>query len=380
MSGFFVYVLLLCMLCACAGGFRAATHNLASPRAPTTPSKTPGRPNTLFGLVFLPVSSFFSFICIPEADLGIINYLLFVDRTCIKAGTLTSSFIIIILLYIWYRMSPAYVKLKLILFFQGRNLKKRGAQMKSIDSYFKVPRRPTDVCVCVYQEPSTSKSVSNVFGENISSLSYSVDLQNPNSSSTKSVVSDICLKTSHQSSQSNTNLIHENDIGHFINSKVDDMTKYNLLQNPWKPTNDYKFPHSVHNVNGKEIKRYLGVQHFKNHKWLVLSHFKQGVFCKYCALFSGEKVGYNKNATAQKFVTKPVTTFSKLFGKDGFLTSHENTQYHKECVQAGQDFIRTFNYPGEEVINKVNKQRLEQVEENRSRLRPTVETAISLGR
>jgi len=34
------------------------------------------------------------------------------------------------------------------------------------------------------------------------------------------------------------------DVGHFIGQKIDDFTKHVLLEDPWKPTKDYKFPFS----------------------------------------------------------------------------------------------------------------------------------------
>ena len=37
-----------------------------------------------------------------------------------------------------------------------------------------------------------------------------------------------------------------NDIGNFVGTNIDDLTKKNLLESPWKPTADYKMPYSVH--------------------------------------------------------------------------------------------------------------------------------------
>lgn len=172
----------------------------------------------------------------------------------------------------------------------------------------------------------------------------------------------------------------EYDIGHYINKNVDNYTKCNLLEQPWQPPKNYSFPFSIHKKNGKDVKRHLGRQHLEKHHWLVLSDFQKGLFCKYCALFCNEKCGHNKGPPVQRFVSLPVTTFAKLLGKDGYLQTHENTSYHKECVQAGKDFLRSYHAPQEDVINKISKQRLQQVEENRERLRPIVEAIIFLGR
>jgi len=68
-------------------------------------------------------------------------------------------------------------------------------------------------------------------------------------------------------------------------------------------------------------------------------------------------------------VKKPLTSFANLYGKDGYLTTHEK-KYHKDAVSAGKDFLKTFYTLQLEVINQVNSQRLAQVRENWSRLRP----------
>ena len=106
-----------------------------------------------------------------------------------------------------------------------------------------------------------------------------------------------------------------NDLGRYINPRVDDLTKYNLLQNHWKPTRTYNFPCSMdHDKNGKAIKRYLGMQHLEYCQWVVLSPLLQGLLYTFCVLFSREKAGHNKTVTVQKFLSEPVTVFKKLLG------------------------------------------------------------------
>lgn len=176
------------------------------------------------------------------------------------------------------------------------------------------------------------------------------------------------------------NCTFTNDIGLYINKQVNDYTKRQLLEQPWEPPKSYTFPHSVHKKCGKDVKRYLGPQHFEQRKWLVLSDMKKGLFCKYCVLFASEKCGHNKGMVAQNLVTQPLTSFAKLLGKDGHLQSHEETGYHKVCVQAGHDFLKNYHNPETSVVNQVNSQRLVQLKENRERLRPIIESILFLGR
>lgn len=77
------------------------------------------------------------------------------------------------------------------------------------------------------------------------------------------------------------------------------------------------------------------------------------LYCKYCVLFTSEFGGHEKESQLQFFVTKPVTTFAKLLGKDGLLESHERNEYHKKSVEAGKNFIKTYLNPENAVVNQV---------------------------
>uniref|UniRef100_A0A2S2PUC6 Repressor of the inhibitor of the protein kinase n=1 Tax=Schizaphis graminum TaxID=13262 RepID=A0A2S2PUC6_SCHGA len=172
------------------------------------------------------------------------------------------------------------------------------------------------------------------------------------------------------------------DIGRYFgkNIKLNDFTKFQLLENPWFPSNTYNFPFSLHSKGGRDVKRFVGLHHLKAHHWLVLSDLHRGLYCKYCVLFSGEYGSHQSGSQLGKLVKKPLTSFAKLYGKDGYLTTHENSKYHKDAVSAGKDFLITYHAPQLEVINQVNSQRLAQAQENRSRLRPIIETIILCGR
>lgn len=171
------------------------------------------------------------------------------------------------------------------------------------------------------------------------------------------------------------------DIGNFAHKQVDDFSKRRLLESHWQPPENYSFPHSVHNKGGKEEKRYLSHSHLLKFNWLVLSDSQRGLYCKYCALFTtGSVGGYQKNVRLQKLVTRPLTKFARLLGKDGDLPLHEATRYHKEAVEAGKNFLACADAPEKNVANQVSNHRLLQVTENRNRLLPIVESIMFLGR
>ncbi|XP_039286541.1 uncharacterized protein LOC120351875 [Nilaparvata lugens] len=189
-------------------------------------------------------------------------------------------------------------------------------------------------------------------------------------SSTESMRSDACPNSS------------LNDIGHYIGKTIDEHTKMKLLEQPWVPPENYSFPHSKRSVSGKSIKNFLRPSHLQAHKdWLVLSDVKQGLFCKYCPWFTNRNEGgYCKNVALKTLVTEPLRNFKKLTGSDGHLEVHCNTQYHKDAVTAGKNFLRVYHCPKMEVNNLINEERLSQSQKNRQKLLSIVKTVILLGR
>ena len=73
------------------------------------------------------------------------------------------------------------------------------------------------------------------------------------------IVHDSLASIEECSPKPNTNIenistFYENDIGSYIDrlEKLDDRTRYQLLQNPWIPTSNYSFPYSVHKKHGRD--------------------------------------------------------------------------------------------------------------------------------
>lgn len=179
-----------------------------------------------------------------------------------------------------------------------------------------------------------------------------------------------------------------NDIGLHVGSVVDDFTKRVLLENHWEPPPPpgYKLPFSEQQCRDKDgevrtVKRYLSKKHIDSFHWLVYSPSKKGLYCKYCALFSHHRTaGHNKGVALGMLVTEPLRNFKKLKGKDGALENHDRHQYHNESVLEGKAFLKAYRSPRKHVANQLSAQRLQQVQENRQRLRPIIESIIFLGR
>lgn len=173
------------------------------------------------------------------------------------------------------------------------------------------------------------------------------------------------------------------DIGIVLSSKstIDDFTKKQLLENHWKPPIGYTFPYSNHTKNGTLGKRFLKQEHLNKYFWLVLSPSAGGVYCIYCSIFHNKTGhGFNNLTPLKSLVVEPLKKFSKLLGKDGYLETHDKNMYHKNAVLNGKDFLNSYNNPELEVVNQISSQRLKQIKENRSRLKPIIESLVFLGR
>lgn len=169
------------------------------------------------------------------------------------------------------------------------------------------------------------------------------------------------------------------DVGNYIGQPIDNFTKKALLENPWIPPADYKFPFSTRTLAGRETKNFVSRKHLEAYKgWLVLSHAKKGLFCKYCPWFvTRHEGGYQKNVPLGALVRLPLTNFKKLTED---LESHSGNKYHKDAVEAGKEFLKNYYAPQLEVINQVDKAHFQEAEENRRKLIPIVKTVMFCGR
>lgn len=170
-----------------------------------------------------------------------------------------------------------------------------------------------------------------------------------------------------------------NDIGVLLETKTifTDIIREHLLTNPLIPHQNDPLPYSEHLKKGNIVKYY-----FQRFSWIIYSPFKKGIYCKFCTTFALNKhVGaYKCNSEAGYLVKYPFISFSKLIGKDGALIKHENTIYHKNAIEASKDFLKIYDRPELEIINRLDDHRLKQIKENRSRLLPIVDTIITMGK
>jgi len=174
------------------------------------------------------------------------------------------------------------------------------------------------------------------------------------------------------------------DVGFYSKIPLHELDKSSLqrlLENPWVPPPQYKFPYSTHVKQGKEERRFVGHQHLDKTKyeWLTFSDMDKGLYCKYCVFF-GHSEGGKSRVKLGNLVKTPLTKFSKLFGTRGELQQHASHQYHHASVDAGKEFLRSQYNPNRNIHSQLDSHHSREVTRNRERLMCSLENILFLGR
>lgn len=208
--------------------------------------------------------------------------------------------------------------------------------------------------------------------------------------SSTSAQSAHCVKTPSRSSMNSMSpstvqpVIH--DIGLYmpggdLHHALTDDIRYKMLTERWLPPPRFDMPYTVRRVRGSEERRYLRRDHLERCPYLGFSPSRQGVYCVPCAMFGPACITAGRsNQALGRLVTEPLTRFDKLFGKDGYLTTHETLDYHKTALIRSEEFRLRMATGGRTVAEDVDRASSEQAAENRRRLAPIVNTILFCGR
>ena len=139
--------------------------------------------------------------------------------------------------------------------------------------------------------------------------------------------------------------------------------RYSLLKCHVVPPNDYIFPLSSF---GKSKRKFQPKWLTKN-TWMVYSAGVDGVFCKYCALFSDSR------HTKEQFVNEPFRAWNKISEK---TDEHEKCSYHQASLKAAEEFIERIEFPETRVSNHLDKVRTENIARNRGILKCIIEAIL----
>ena len=146
------------------------------------------------------------------------------------------------------------------------------------------------------------------------------------------------------------------------------------LQEHWKPTTENQFPCSTHKKGSKIYNRRLNGNHLKQFSWIGVSRHPdhEGVWCRFCVLFkTSDKISRNNFG---RLIGAPLKNFGDLTGKNGSLTHHGETEFHKNCSIKAANFLHRLKNPSLEVENLVDSQYAVQVAKNRTILSAVIDT------
>lgn len=213
-------------------------------------------------------------------------------------------------------------------------------------------------------------------------MSNSINTSNQEQCTTINTLSTSSTSKFDEKNDSHQGFDFSSDVGCYIGkSSIENSIKANLLKKHWVPPIGYEFPFCLVTKNGKQTKKYAQRSHLDKFHWLVLSHKDQGLYCKYCALFTtGSGGGVQANTALKRLVKEPLKMFDDLLGEKGSLLTHQRNKYHQRAVESGKSFLKNFHNPDLNVANQLSTQRIAQIKENRDRLRPIVSTIILCGR
>ena len=108
-------------------------------------------------------------------------------------------------------------------------------------------------------------------------------------------------------------------------------------------------------------------------KWLAVSRYGKhaGAWCATCVLFRVSREGVGRSCSGQamgNLVTRPLTEFNKLRGKDGELVKHASSEFHKTNATRETKFVKRKSNPNINVANMQKSARKRELQRNRPAL------------
>ena len=169
------------------------------------------------------------------------------------------------------------------------------------------------------------------------------------------------------------------DIGDFVNTNLDDATKYKLLTNHFKPDHTYKFPSREQHGCNRALKHHW----LTSYSFLVYSKKYDSVYCLPCTLF-------DKAEISQRSIFAKNTGFSSWFKIKEKLLEHINcegidaeknkTCKHSRMMADAEDLIQRFKKPSMTIPYSFDDTKESRVSKNREILKWVIKTIILCGK
>ena len=167
--------------------------------------------------------------------------------------------------------------------------------------------------------------------------------------------------------------VNKYDIGLYYDrtDTLTDREVYDLIDNVWKPPQDFSFPSS--NEFGKSRK--FSVAWFDIYPWLTYSKYYDGCFCLACVLF-GRKTGQSDDKLTNLY-KEPLTSWTHA--SERLKTHHSNSKLHKDAKVIMEFFKQRMRNEFVPVDVLAYSVRQERIEKNWQKLKSILKTVIFFG-
>ena len=171
--------------------------------------------------------------------------------------------------------------------------------------------------------------------------------------------------------------IHSLDISDYlIDKNVSDTVKLQFIRNR-KTDSNFQFPardyKDSRTKSGFQKRRCLH-DYFVTFTFLIYSMKLDGVFCLACIFFPSST---HQGTRSKLLIEQPFRNW-----KDAKcdLKNHGATQYHLDSMAKLEAFVSSSDNPGNQIVNKISKQNVEQYQKNRDYLISIVKCLVYCGR
>ena len=133
--------------------------------------------------------------------------------------------------------------------------------------------------------------------------------------------------------------IHKMDIGNFAGKKLNDIEKLNVLENVWKPDENFIFK------SDRSTKRRFNYAWLLKFQWLAYSKLFNGAFCVNCTLFSS-------TFENQQLCQVPFTDWKNAISK--FEKHGSTSPQHKRSLADACEFQRNMKDQSTSIVSQLD--------------------------
>ncbi|KAL4152769.1 hypothetical protein QTP88_000602 [Uroleucon formosanum] len=161
------------------------------------------------------------------------------------------------------------------------------------------------------------------------------------------------------------------DIGMYTNRLLKPHEIEEILQQIWKPENNFQFLVTV------SCKKNLRFQFswLSKFTWLAYSIKFDGAFCKFCVAFANNEAGTNSQPLGA-LVKKPFRNWKHATES---FRNHSSLQYHLKCLSDTDNYLNIKKNPSLSIENQLDSSHAKQVMENRKNIIPIIEAILLCG-